>query len=132
MQFLSEPWCTRVMSSAGNRDVGLRDATINVAVSGAPTGLGRIHARLVDGALVALGTGTDDETDAVGDIIELKTSWADATKIAKGDLDANVAYMLGTVKTEGATGPLLELLRVLTSDDARAGMVQLAGDTTFD
>ena len=124
--FLSDDWFARVASCDGGWLADVADAVFQIDVAGSPDGALPWHVQLAGGAVASCGRGPAASPDIV-----LSLSWADAKAIAADDLDANAAYMLGRVKTEGETGPLVALLKAMQLPDARQARARLAADTEF-
>lgn len=127
MKFLSEQWCATVLAQASGVDVGLCDASFTLTVTGGPDGKIQLIATSANGELTSLAHGTA----ATPESITLTTPWSEAVAIANGERVASVAFMLGTVKTDGPTGPLLALLRALDSDAVAHARNALLTDTDF-
>ena len=124
--FLSDEWCARFGAGGGTWAGTVPDTTVQTDVSGGPDGAVTWHVSFAGGAVATCARGSAPEPT-----VALTTTWADAVAIARGDLDANAAYMLGRVKTDGATGPLLALLAALRTEAGRAARDDLAADTEF-
>lgn len=127
MEFLSDQWCSAVADLAAGVDVGFRDGQVDLVVTGAPGGKAQLTATFTDGALQSLGAGTGTDENRV----ILTTVWREAEAIARGDRVASVAFMLGTLKTEGPTGPLLEVLRVIDAGVPGDAWRELCARTAF-
>lgn len=124
MELLSPEWCARLVELCARRTADLRDVTIQVQLTGAPRGKGQV-AVVIDGGLVTECV-AERRADAV---MTLKSSWADVQSMLGGELDPNVAFMTGDLKTDGPTGPLLALLAAWRRPNVVAAREQLAGET---
>ena len=101
-------------------------ATVQRVVSGAPDGEVRYTEHIVDGRLTAVTLGDDPEAE-----VTLTQTYADAVQVAKGELDANAAFMQGRVKVVGDMGKVMALMPLTDSDEYRAALAALAARTTF-
>jgi hypothetical protein len=79
--------------------------TVQSVVTGALGGDAEAHLRLDDGVVVEHASGT-----LVAPDVTLTATSADAAAMAVGELDPNVTFMQGRMKTAGDPGLLLELL----------------------
>ena len=124
MDLLDDDWLARVADCALEFGPAVGDLVLRVEVSGAPSGTRVWHVRFAEGRVANCGS------DPLGDTaLTLTTTWADAQRMARGELGANTAYMQGRLKTDGPTGPLLGLLAVLGTDPARGCLAELAQAT---
>lgn len=83
--------------------------SIDVVVSGGPSGAVTYHVTLGDGSPPRFAPGpAEGGADAT-----LEQSWAEASAQDRGDADLAVSFMRGETKTKGATRPVYELLRLL-------------------
>lgn len=101
-------------------------ARVQYVVTGTPDGEVRYHQRVVDGRVVEAGLGDDPEAQ-----VTLTQSYGDAREIADGALDVNAAFMQGRVKVVGDMGSVMALMPLTQSDEHRAALVQLAGQTDY-
>lgn len=121
MEFLSEEWCDRVVARCGDAPAVLRDCVVEIQLTGAPRGRGRIT------IVVDAGRVTSCVPERTPDAeLRLKSTWDDAVAMIRGDRDPNVAFMTGDLKTEGPTGPLLDLLSAWGRPGAGAARAELA------
>ena len=123
--WLSEAWFDALLSSA-SKLVGSESlsGTIEVVITGGAEGDSVVHVEFVQGRLTGAGLGTAAPADAT-----LTMSEADARAVLTGDLDINVAFMWGRLKVEGSMAPVLDLLALAATDDARACRDQVAAGT---
>ena len=126
MPVLGDQWCDRVVALAADAEPTLRDVTVEVQLTGAPTGSGRIGLTVEGGRLVACAAGPHK-----GAQLTLKLSWLDVVSVLRGELDPNAAFMTGAIKTDGPTGPLLALLAAWNHPAVRATRSTLAAQTDF-
>jgi len=119
--FLSDEWLTLLVAA----DVDLPDCTVDVTVVGAPGGDARWHARIVSGRLTADGGGVP------GADVALTLPYDESVAVARGDLDASVVFMRGTMKTAGDPGRLLDVLAGTARPGFRAARDELAAATEF-
>jgi len=101
-------------------------ATVQHVVSGAPDGEIRWTEQIVDGRLTVATLGDDPNAE-----VTLTQTYADAVEIARGELDANAAFMQGRVKVVGDMGKVMALMPLTDSDEYRAAIAKLAGRTVF-
>ena len=80
-------------------------ATVQVVVGGTPAGDVKFHLAVVDGVVTAATAGNNPKAD-----VALTVPHAEAQAMLAGDLDPNVAFMRGRMKTAGDPGLLLDLL----------------------
>jgi hypothetical protein len=118
--YLSAEWLADPIDPAAEA-LAARGGALRVgrAISGAPDGEARFTAVVADGA-VRYEEGIDDAE------VVLTDTCANATAMARGDLDPNAAFVRGQTKVTGATGPLLALLAATKDpayEDARARLL---------
>jgi hypothetical protein len=123
---LGEAWCAREVALASGAEPILRDVTVELQLTGAPTGLGRVGLTVEGGRLVGCAAGAQK-----GSAVTLKLRWEDAVAVLRGELDPNAAFMTGAIKTDGPTGPLLALLASWNRPAVHAARSALADQTDF-
>jgi putative sterol carrier protein len=101
-------------------------ARLQVVVTGTPDGEVTYVQQIEDGRLTEASLGRDDAAD-----VTLTQTHADAVAIARGDLDANAAFMQGRVKVTGNMGSLMALMPLTQSPEYQAFLVALAEQTEF-
>ena len=101
-------------------------ARVQYVVSGAPDGEVRYTQELVDGRVAATALGTDAEAE-----VTFAQTYDDAVEIARGTLDANVAFMQGRVKVVGDMGKVMALMPLTDSDEYRGALAEVARRTAF-
>jgi putative sterol carrier protein len=95
-------------------------------VQGGPEGDIRSFQVIEDGIVTAQGLGEVADPD-----FTITSTWADATAILRGELDANVAFMQGRTKVAGNMGKLMALLPLTMSDEYRSLQAELQAVTSF-
>jgi putative sterol carrier protein len=100
------------------------DARVQYVVTGSPDGDVKYVTTFAAGAITANQPGTDPSAE-----VTLTIPYAEALDIATGHLDANVAFMQGRIKVEGAMGPFLALLPATQTDEYHAMQERLAEAT---
>jgi putative sterol carrier protein len=101
-------------------------ARLQIVVTGAPGGEVAYVQAIEDGRLVEGTLGKDAAAD-----VTLTQTHADAVAIAKGELDANAAYMQGRVKVVGNVGSLMAVMPLTQSAEYQALVADLAAQTEF-
>ncbi len=125
MEFLSPEWCDELVGHSASSEPVLRDCVVEVQITGAPRGRGRITFTVEGGRLVSCVPEPADGPD-----LKLKSTHGDVRAMLRGDLDPNVAFMAGDLKTDGPTGPLLALLAAYRRPGAVSARRALDGVTT--
>ncbi|MGH9085274.1 MAG: SCP2 sterol-binding domain-containing protein [Acidimicrobiales bacterium] len=101
-------------------------ARMQIVVTGTPEGEVAYVQQIEDGRLTAASLGRDDAAD-----VTLTQTHADAVAIARGDLDANAAFMQGRVKVTGNMGSLMALMPLTQSAEYQTFLAGLAEQTEF-
>ena len=101
-------------------------ARMQYVVTGAPEGDISYHQVIEDGKLQESQLGTDADAE-----VTLTQSYEDSLKIAKGELDANAAFMQGRVKVTGNMGKLMALMPLTQSPDYQEIASKVAERTEF-
>jgi putative sterol carrier protein len=115
-EFLSDEW---IAALEGTGAAPGPSATVQLVVGGTPAGDVKFHLAVADGVVTAATPGTDPKAD-----VSLTIPHADAQAILAGELDPNVAFMRGRMKTAGDPGLLLDLLAATAAfAQWRAGVV---------
>jgi len=115
-RWLSGAWVAAVTEEAADlTGPPSLTGTVLVEVTGGPDGDTSVHAVFSDGRLVASGTGGAPTVD-----LTLTLTDADARAVLSGTLDPSVAFMQGRMKVSGDMGPLLDLLALAGTEQARA------------
>lgn len=121
MEFLSPGWCDEVVARCAGAPPVLQDVVVEVQITGAPRGRGRLTIVVDGGRITSCEPVRTTDAD-----LNLKVTWDDAFAMVRGTLDPNVAYMSGDMKTDGPTGPLLALLSAWSRPGAVAARAELA------
>jgi putative sterol carrier protein len=106
-EFLSDEWITAL---AGTGVAPGPSATVQLVVGGTPAGDVKFHLAVADGVVTAASPGNNPQAD-----VSLTVPHAEAQAILAGELDPNVAFMRGRLKTAGDPGLLLDLLAATTA-----------------
>lgn len=96
------------------------DGRIQVIVGGTPDGNVRVLGRFEGGRITGWGLESDRESELV-----LTIRHPDLLALLAGEADLNALFISGALKTEGPTGPLLDLIVALRSDAGRAMLADL-------
>jgi len=127
VRWLTVEWLTAAAAEvSGASGPPTLNGSVVVEVTGGAEGDAVAHAAFEGGCLVGSGTGTVPSPD-----VTLTLTDADARAVLSGELDLSVAFMQGRMKVAGAMAPLLDLLAMAGTDDARARRARLAGSTDF-
>lgn len=127
VRFLSPEWVelqARLAADLPERPGA--SAVLQVVVTGAPDGEVAYVQRIEDGRLAAASVGRDEGAD-----VTLTQTHVDAVAIAKGELDANAAFMQGRIKVAGNMGSLMAVMPLTQSAEYRAVLAALAAQTDF-
>jgi predicted lipid carrier protein YhbT len=125
--FLSPDWVElQVRLAAELPERPGASARLQVVVTGTPDGEVTYVQQIEDGRLTGASLGRDDAAD-----VTLTQTHADAVAIARGDLDANAAFMQGRVKVTGNMGSLMALMPLTQSPEYQAFLAALAEQTEF-
>lgn len=120
-EFLSDEW---IAALEGTGAAPGPSATVQVVVGGTPNGDVKFHLAVVDGVVVAAAPGNDPKAE-----VSLTVPHPEAQAMLTGELDPNVAFMRGRMKTAGDPGLLLDLLST-TEGYARWRAAVLAATST--
>lgn len=125
--YLSQAWLDRLLAatSALPERPGAT-ARVQHVVAGGPDGEVRYALAVVDGRVTAATLGDDPEATVV-----LTEQHADAVAVARGELDANAAFMQGRVKVVGDMGAVMALMPLTHSDEYRAALAEVSADTEY-
>ena len=125
--WLSDAWFeSAAAEGAAVRGPVSLTGSVVVAVTGGGDGDVSAHAEYVEGRLVRCGVGPTTPAD-----VTLTLTDTDARAVLSGGLDPSVAFMQGRMKVVGAMAPVIDLLALAGTEDARATMARIAGQTTF-
>ncbi len=101
-------------------------ARMQYVVAGAPGGDVKYYSVIEDGKVVENQMGEDPQAE-----FTLTTGYDDSVHIAKGELDANAAFMQGKVKVTGNMGKLMTLMPLTQSPEYKEISAKVAGQTEF-
>jgi alkyl sulfatase BDS1-like metallo-beta-lactamase superfamily hydrolase len=101
-EFLSDEW---IGALVGTGHAPGPSATVQVVVGGTPAGDVKFHLTVVDGVVTDAAPGNLPSAE-----VSLTVPHADAESMLAGDLDPNVSFMRGRMKTAGDPGLLFDLL----------------------
>ncbi len=101
-------------------------AHMQYVVAGGPDGDVKYHAVIEDGKMVENQLGEDPDAE-----FTLTTGYDDSVRIAKGELDANAAFMQGKVKVTGNMGKLMTLMPLTQSPEYKDISAKVAEQTEF-
>jgi len=101
-------------------------ARMQYVVTGAPDGDVSYYQVITDGKMQESQLGTDPEAE-----FTLQQTYADSVSIAKGELDANAAFMQGRIKVTGNMGKLMSLMPLTQSQEYKDIASKVAAQTEF-
>lgn len=91
-------WVEACLSAGGDIDLGGGPSlTVQFEVAGSPDGKVRWWATLADGRPTAADTGKADAPD-----VTVEAKWPDFERVLRGELAADLAFMQGRLKVDGA------------------------------
>ncbi len=126
-KWLTQEWLdeTRKMAEDQPERPGA-SARMQYVVTGAPEGDIEYYWVLENGKLVESKLGHLDDSE-----VTLATSYSDAVKIQKGELDANAAFMQGKVKVTGNMAKVMSLLPITNSPEYKQMQAEIARMTEY-
>jgi putative sterol carrier protein len=101
-------------------------ARMQYVVTGAPDGDVAYYQVIENGKMQEAQLGTDDQAE-----FTITQGYDDAVKIAKGELDANAAFMQGKMKVTGNMGKLMSLMPLTQSPEYKNIASSVAEQTEF-
>jgi putative sterol carrier protein len=101
-------------------------ARLQYIVTGAPEGEVHYYAVLDNGKMLENALGDDPDAE-----VTMTTGYDDSVKMAKGELDANAAFMQGKVKVAGNMGKVMSLLPLTQSPEYKAIAEQVNAQTEY-
>jgi putative sterol carrier protein len=101
-------------------------AKMQYVVTGGPDGDVKYYWVLEDGKLLESQLGEIADAD-----FTLTSTYDDSVAIAKGELDANAAFMQGTMKVTGNMGKLMQLMPLTMSPEYQALGEKIRAITEF-
>lgn len=121
MTFLSEAHLAALVDAGLPALGGGFDGRIQSVVTGGPDGDVKILATFEAGHLTGATLAAAKDAE-----LTLTVRHADVAGVLDGTTDLNVLFMTGRMKTAGPTGPLLDLVVAVGSDEGRAALAAVA------
>jgi putative sterol carrier protein len=126
-KYLTQEWLDEARKLAEDQPVRPgATAKIQYHTTGGPEGDVRYYWILEDGKLLESQLGDVPDAD-----FTLTMTYEDASKVQKGELDPNAAFMQGRMKVSGNMAKLMSLLPLTNSPEYRALQEQIRGITDF-
>ena len=126
-KYLSQEWLDESRELA--KDQPARpgaSAKMQYVVAGTPDGEIKYYWVLEDGKLLESQLGEVADPD-----FTLTSTYEDSVAIAKGELDANAAFMQGRMKVTGNMGKLMQLMPLTMSPEYKALQEKIRAVTEF-
>lgn len=101
-------------------------ARMQYLITGTPEGDVSYYQAIEDGKMLESTLGTDPEAE-----FTLSQTYDDSVKIAKGELDANAAFMQGRIKVTGNMGKLMSLMPLTQSAEYKAIVAKVSEQTEY-
>ena len=101
-------------------------AKMQYVVTGGPDGDIQYYWVLEEGKLREASLGAIDDAD-----FTMTSTYDDSVAIAKGELDANAAFMQGKMKVTGNIGKLMQLMPLTNSPEYKALQEEIKAITDF-
>ena len=101
-------------------------ARMQYVVTGTPDGDVSYFQVVENGTMLVNELGVDPEAD-----FTITTAFGDAERIAKGELDANAAFMQGRLKVTGNMGKLMSLMPLTQSPEYKAIAEKVNAETEY-
>lgn len=115
-KYLTQEWLDQSRELAKDQpERAGSSAKMQYVVTGGPDGDVKYYWVLENGKLLESQLGEIADPD-----FTMTSSWDDSVAIAKGELDANAAFMQGRMKVAGNTGKLMQLLPLTMSPEYKA------------
>jgi predicted lipid carrier protein YhbT len=127
-RYLTQEWLDEARALASDQPER-PGATVrmNYVVTGGPDGADVTYYTIVEnGRLVESRLGALEDPE-----VTLTASWEDSVSIARGELDANAAFMQGKVKVVGNMAKLMSLLPLTNGPEYRAVQERVRAITEF-
>jgi putative sterol carrier protein len=126
-KFLTQEWLDRQKELAQEfPERPGATARMQYTITGAPGGDVSFHTVIENGKILENDLGDDAQAEFV-----MSVGLEDFTKITKGELDANAAFMQGRVKVTGNMGKLMSLMPLTQSPEYKAIAATLSAETEF-
>ena len=101
-------------------------ARMQYLITGTPDGDVSYYQVIEDGKMLESTLGTDPDAE-----FTLSQTYDDSVKIAKGELDANAAFMQGRIKVTGNMGKLMSLMPLTQSPEYKAIVAKVSEQTEY-
>ncbi len=101
-------------------------ARMQYAVTGGPEGDVKYYTVVENGKIQQNQLGEDPEAE-----FTITSTYDDSVRIAKGELDANAAFMQGKMKVTGNMGKLMSLMPLTQSPEYKQIAAKVAEQTEF-
>jgi alkyl sulfatase BDS1-like metallo-beta-lactamase superfamily hydrolase len=126
-KYLTQEWLdeTREMAADQPERPGA-SVKMNYVVTGGPDGDVTYHWILENGKLIDSKLGALEDGE-----VTLTMSYDDAVKQAKGELDANAAFMQGRVKVTGNMAKLMSLLPLTNAPEYKELQAKISAITEY-
>lgn len=126
-KYLTQEWLdeTRAMAADQPERPGA-SVRMNYVVTGGPDDEIQYYWILENGKLLSSKLGSLEDGE-----VTLTTRWDDAVRIAKGELDMNVAFMQGKVKVTGNMAKLMSLLPLTSAPEYQQLQERIRAITEF-
>lgn len=125
MRLLSEEFTTHTAHEDLPALAGGFAGRIQWVVNGAPDGNVRILGVFEEGRCTGWALASDREAE-----ITLTLRYTDLVALLAGDADLNALFISGAMKTDGPTGPLLDLIAAVRSEAGRRVLAELDAAVT--
>ena len=126
-KYLTQEWLDQSRELAKDQpERAGASAKMQYVVTGGPDGDVKYYWVLENGKLLESQLGEIADAD-----FTMTSSWDDSVAIAKGELDANAAFMQGKMKVAGNTGKLMQLLPLTMSPEYKALGEKIRELTTY-
>jgi putative sterol carrier protein len=101
-------------------------ARLQYIVTGAPEGEVHYYSVLDNGRMLENALGDDPEAE-----VTMTSAYEDSVKMAKGELDANAAFVQGKVKVAGNMSKVMSLLPLTQSPEYKAIAEKVNAETEY-
>ena len=126
-QYLTQEWLDQGRELAKEQpERAGASAKMQYVVTGGPDGPIKYYWVLEDGKLLESQLGVIADAD-----FTMTLTYEDSAAVARGELDANAAFMQGRMKVAGNMGKLMQLLPLTQSAEYLALQEQIRTLTTF-